>query len=82
MGREQLTALAWTGILLSGMLAIALRGRPASRGSRALRRAFWSLMLLWGGGMLGGVPPSALAWALTACLGLPGYAAAAALALP
>ncbi len=50
MGRERLTALAWTGILLAGMLAIALRGRPASRGSRALQRAQEEAVHVRGGG--------------------------------
>ena len=82
MGTEKLTVLGCTGVLLMGMLAVSLRGRPASRGSRILRRAFWSLLLLWGSGMLGGVGVTAFNWVLTAFLGLPGYAAAAALALP
>lgn len=82
MGTEKLTVLMCTGILLAVMLAVSLRGRPASRGSRLLRRAFWSLLLLWGSGMLGGVGVNAFNWALTGALGLPGYAAAAVLSLP
>ena len=75
MRQEHWIMLAAAGGLLALLLCAALSARPRSGLFRWGQRIFWALSLLLFSGALGG--PGVNLWnaALTALLGLPGFAA-------
>ena len=80
-----MTESHWTlmGLAAAFLLAltwISLSSAPSSRGYRAMRRGFWSLMLLLFSAALGFIGLNGLNWAAVTALGLPGYAALSILA--
>ncbi len=81
MKTELWLLMALTAALFLLLWAFARLARPESRGYRLIRRIFWWAAALWISGRLGGIGLNAVTAAAVFSLGLPGYAAMAALKL-
>ena len=74
MRRDHWLILALAGIFFGLLCCVSLFSRPQSRAYALARRAFWALLALGCGGLLGGPGISAAGLAAAAGLGAPGYA--------
>ena len=72
--------LGLTAGLLAALWMIAAFFSPRNRGCRWAQRIFWTGLLLWVSGALGGIGLNGVNLAAAVLLGLPGYAALWALA--
>ncbi len=64
-----------TAALMTALWMISSFSSPKSRGYRWAQRVFWSLLLLWISGNLGGIGLNGINLAAVSVLGLPGYGA-------